>query len=182
MHKPIDYTVDLKSGCFICNSHYKDKWGYPRIMSKGKKMNMSHYVYEQHYKVKLLPNTIIMHTCDNPSCINPEHLRAATHKENMEDRNNKCRQAYGERNGRAKLKECQVEEIIRSDLPKTQLSRIYGVAPKVIRQIKNGELWRHVFERICGRDSNIHDNVSDMTVYKQNPHHTDNLPHHEKAV
>lgn len=33
----------------------------------------------------------IMHTCDNPSCINPNHLVACTHKENMNDRDNKGR-------------------------------------------------------------------------------------------
>ena len=44
-----------------------------------------------------------MHLCDNPSCVNIEHLQLATHKENMKDMRLKGRAATGLANGNAKL-------------------------------------------------------------------------------
>jgi hypothetical protein len=43
---------------------------------------------------------VVMHTCDNPSCVNPAHLRSGTHMENTADKMAKGRGASGERLGR----------------------------------------------------------------------------------
>jgi hypothetical protein len=54
---------------------------------------------------------VVMHTCDNPKCINPEHLLPGTPKENVSDMDAKGRRALGERNGNAKLTDAEVAEI-----------------------------------------------------------------------
>lgn len=177
MRKPIEYYVDLNTGCFICTSHYRNEAGYPKISVDGKKLNMSRYIYELNYD-KIPPDMLVMHICDNPSCINPLHLKLGSHQENMVDRNNKQRQARGENNGRSKLTEGQVKEILRSNLPKRRLAKMYGVVPAVIRKIKNGVLWRHVYDRVFGND-----NVTMLSEYKKvNTHHTDNIPHRDEVV
>ena len=64
--------------------------GYGRIRINGK-LVLSHRVVWEMNNGKI-PNGIdILHSCDNPSCVNPKHLWAGTHQENMKDRDNKNR-------------------------------------------------------------------------------------------
>jgi hypothetical protein len=46
---------------------------------------------------------VVMHTCDTPLCVNPTHLKAGTHVENMRDMDAKKRRATGAKNGNAKF-------------------------------------------------------------------------------
>lgn len=93
----------------------------------------------------------------------------------MEDRDTKGRQAYGEKNGRSKLSELQVEEILKSNLSKRSLAKIYGIDPKVIKQIKDRKLWKHVYIRIHGGDIYTLDNLRGMQDHEsQHAHHNDN--------
>ena len=60
---------------------------------------------------------VVMHTCDNTSCCNPNHLRAGTQKDNMQDMHRKDRWVYaprnqsGERNPFAKLSDDDVKQM-----------------------------------------------------------------------
>jgi hypothetical protein len=44
-------------------------------------------------------DAVVMHTCDNPSCVNPKHLRGGTHQDNSDDKMSKGRGATSERLG-----------------------------------------------------------------------------------
>ena len=89
----------------------------------------------------------VLHSCDNPLCCNPAHLRTGTHQENMADRNSKGRQARlkGTTNGWAKLTEKQVLEIraIRG-MTHQAIADHYGVGPTAIRNIINRKSWQHI--------------------------------------
>jgi hypothetical protein len=87
------------------------------------------------------------HTCDNRWCVNPRHLFLGTPTENMRDRDEKGRRAYGERIGTSKLTAEQVRSIRRAANQGASLVRLateHGVSTTMIRNIVRRRWWRHV--------------------------------------
>ena len=56
----------------------------------------------------------VLHLCDNPSCVNPDHLQIGTGAENMRQKVERGRSLSGEKNPRSVLNEDLVSEIRRS--------------------------------------------------------------------
>lgn len=89
----------------------------------------------------------VLHRCDNPSCVRPDHLWAGTHTDNMHDMFSKGRRrpARGERNGNSRLTMREVNEIRDAYVPKVVtckiLARRYGVTPPTIHRIICGRTW-----------------------------------------
>lgn len=94
-------------------------------------------------------NSVVMHTCDNPSCVRPDHLVIGTQRENMLDMVSKNRHhmnhAKGEASGRSKLTEHDVKAI-RADkhMTKNQLALKYGVHRTNIHDILKRKIWQHI--------------------------------------
>jgi hypothetical protein len=92
----------------------------------------------------------VLHRCDNPACVNPDHLFLGTQAENVADMLAKGRNVVrkGSAQANAKLTEESVAEIKHlfssSDLTNWRISKMYGVAEVTIRKIRNGETWKHV--------------------------------------
>jgi hypothetical protein len=105
----------------------------------------------------------VLHRCDTPSCVNPEHLWLGTPKQNRIDCFTKGRAkiASGERhmwhgsghlqqgskNRMAKLNEVQVSEIktlLKQGLTHAKVGQIYGVSRRSVGSIANNQAWRHV--------------------------------------
>jgi hypothetical protein len=91
---------------------------------------------------------VIRHLCNNPSCVNPDHLRAGSVKDNSDDKVAASRQPMGITNGRAKLTEQQVLEIRAKYIPwtysTTMLAKEYGVSSVMISDIVNKRNWKHI--------------------------------------
>ncbi len=94
----------------------------------------------------------VLHKCDNPSCINPDHLWLGSIADNQKDMADKGRSGgavrYGEQNGNAKLTPEIVREFrsrkVSEGLSAEKLAVIYHVGASTIRQIVRGETWKHV--------------------------------------
>ena len=88
----------------------------------------------------------VCHKCDNPSCVNPEHLFLGTTQDNIDDKLAKGRSRIqrGEDAPRAKLTEAQVREIMLDPRPHTVLSHEYGVTRHTISDIKRKYSWQHI--------------------------------------
>jgi len=87
---------------------------------------------------------LLLHECDNPRCVNPNHLRVGTVLDNVRDAwdRNRYPSRKGTANGRAKLTLRQVVEI-RADTTSTnvELSRKYGVTDVAIGYARSGKTW-----------------------------------------
>lgn len=93
------------------------------------------------------PTLFILHSCDNPGCVNPKHLREGTPQENTRDAIERNRIARGERKRNAKLTENDVREIrrrIASGDARKRIAQEFGVHPTRIDYIKHKKNWAHV--------------------------------------
>lgn len=90
------------------------------------------------------PGLSVLHRCDTPACVNPDHLFLGTHADNMADMVAKGREARGTRNGQAKLTEQQVGEIrlAHGTIPFADLAARFGISRSQLARILNGERWR----------------------------------------
>ena len=86
----------------------------------------------------------VLHTCDNPWCVNPDHLWLGTNRDNMDDKVAKGRHNHGETHGRAKLTDDLVLEIRASDLPTQEWADRLGVHYTTIMCARNGSKWKHL--------------------------------------
>lgn len=97
--KPIEFLeID---GCFICISHDYKGQRYATMHKNGKFTGVHRHVYTEMYG-EIPKGKVIMHSCDNPKCINPEHLILGTQGENIRDcvtkgrhRNKTTKELYG---------------------------------------------------------------------------------------
>lgn len=104
--------------------------------------------YEMHHGVA--PGEMfVCHSCDNPLCVNPEHLFLGTNTDNMRDCSAKGRISRGpgfrgEGHFAAKLTEEAVRSIRASGELGVVLARRYGVYPTLISMVRNRKIWTHV--------------------------------------
>ena len=108
-----------------------------------------------------IPNgALVCHKCDNPKCVNPNHLFLGTHKDNTADMiakgrrvigfdpNNKPPHKQGSAHGNAKLTEAVVLDFYRQmalGKPVRQLARETGVDRRTLGRIRDKKSWKHVF-------------------------------------
>lgn len=141
------------SGCILWNGWITPR-GYGSIGGKDATGRWRHVAahrlsYELAYGP--IPDRLcVCHKCDNPRCVNHEHLFLGTTMDNIRDRHAKGHSigARGELGGNAKLTESQVREIRkRYASEKTsyaKLGREYGVGHNAILLIVRRINWKHV--------------------------------------
>ncbi len=89
---------------------------------------------------------LVCHICDNPGCVNPDHLWLGSDQDNSRDRDQKGHgvDRRGSKHGASKLTEQDVREILESSESHKVLAHRYGISPGIISEIRHGKLWQHV--------------------------------------
>lgn len=144
------------SGCWLWNG-VLDKKGYGRIFVNRKRY-FAHRLSWIVHNGEIPQGMYILHKCDNPTCVNPDHLFIGTQKDNVDDCIEKGRRKhvaeslcriYGSKNGGARLTENDVIEIKKRLSVGEQQKRLaieYGVGRATIWDIAHGKTWSNFIE------------------------------------
>lgn len=120
---------------------------------RGEGVAKAHRVsYQIFYGVVLTSTQCVLHRCDNPNCVNPEHLFLGTQQDNLIDMRRKRRDSpppshVGVHNKTAKLNDDKVKQVFdlrRAGLTSYQIAERLGVSRPAICSILNRKTWRHV--------------------------------------
>lgn len=151
----------------------KNSRGYGRVKIKGK-------VYRAHRVAYLLaygyldPQLHLQHICDNPSCINHNHLIPGTSVENHADkaRKNRAVKHWGSFNGNSKLTK-DVVTAIKQELKtgagtrglQAKLAHKFGVSQNTLTEIKKGTRWGWLKVDVCKKCSKCQKESPATTEY-----------------
>ena len=133
--------------------------GYGQI-SVDKKLIAAHIFSYRHFKSEIPTGMVVMHTCDNPPCVNPDHLILGTRKDNSDDKVYKLRHTFGENHVHSKITNEQAIKI-RQDYalgkPPSIIAEKYNLSKGAVRDIISG----HNFANITGGKDISHQYGSD---------------------
>ena len=149
-----------QSGCWEWMAS-RSKAGYGHFKLYGVN-HIAHRVSYEIFSGEIPEGLYVCHHCDNPPCVNPDHLFLGTHTENLHDASRKGRIATGEKhgaythpesrvhlsgekNGRAKLTKeqiSQIREFRNQGLGLKFLAKVFGVSSAQIGNIVSGRRWR----------------------------------------
>lgn len=134
---------------------YRDRHGYGTIFT-GNRANLRmwrapRYSYYLHNGVDPA-DKMVLHSCDNPSCVNPKHLRLGTYADNNKESFAKGRNPNPTRRGmdsrQSNLTDDDVREIRRrwkaGESTQTAMAKEYDVAQSAISSIVLYKTWRHI--------------------------------------
>jgi transposase len=133
-------------GCWLWLAS-RAKNGRPRFMLAGHWIIAARLSFEL-YKGELPKGICACHSCDNDSCVNPDHLWDGTHLENMADAARKGRMHCGEASAQAKLTESSVRSLYdlyaTGDYSQKELGLRFGVGHSIVHGIVTGKRWKHL--------------------------------------
>jgi hypothetical protein len=122
--------------------------GYGAVKIKGRTRGAHIVSYEEH-KGSVPKGLFVMHSCDNPACVNHKHLFLGTPKDNTHDMMRKGRMVTfrGEQLPQHKLTEVQVQQLRsshkRGDVSQKVLADAYGISQSAVSLIVNNKRWLH---------------------------------------
>ena len=134
-------------GCWNWKASLRGGYGQFKVAGK---MVLSHRFSFELFKGEIPAGLCVCHTCDNPACVNPNHLFLGTHAENMADKVKKNRQSRlkGTEHPQSKLSEEQVLQIrelyATGNFSQRQLAKQFGVVQAQIYRIINRKKWTHL--------------------------------------
>ena len=139
-------SVMRDSGCIEWIGS-RDSNGYGQLRINKKLVKAHRYAVEQ--KTGPIPfGMVVMHICDNPRCVNVDHLRIGTYTDNVRDMDAKGRrvnnQARGMASYNAKITDDDVKAIRSDNRRQIDIAASYGIAQTVVSKIKLYQAWSHV--------------------------------------
>jgi HNH endonuclease len=139
-------VIRTEHGCWLWIGAKVPK-GYGQFKI-GEKVYRAHRVAYELFKEEVPEGMFVLHSCDNPSCVNPDHLFVGTNSDNIQDSFDKGRSSnVGELHPGHKLTEDDVLHILGSDKSNEELAAEYDVDRASIYKIRTGRSWSYMRDR-----------------------------------
>ena len=145
------YIPEPNSGCWLWFGAIGCEDGRGLISVNGAPI-AAHRVAWLLYCGEIPKGMSVLHTCDVPSCVNPDHLWLGSQWDNINDCKKKGRfkpppintTFIGEQHGEAKLTTANVLEIRTSVLRNKEYAQKFGVSETTVRHVKSRKTWKHL--------------------------------------
>jgi DNA-binding CsgD family transcriptional regulator len=128
------------SGCWEWKASRNDS-NYGQLAVGGDRPMLANRAAFLAWVGDLAQGEVVCHTCDNPPCINPDHLFRGTRADNNVDMARKLRSANGERSGVHKLTDVQIEQILgmyaKGSHTQKAVARAFGISQGMVSMIIN---------------------------------------------
>lgn len=138
------------TGCVLFEG-FVNPQGYGNVKVRGV-AKLTHRVTWEEVNGPIPEGAYVLHSCDTPACVNPDHLFLGNQYANMKDAAKKGRMRRGEEHHNAKLTEEKVRKL--RDMRKNtgmsyrKLGNFFNVSSNVARDACVGESWTHVTEGV----------------------------------
>jgi hypothetical protein len=141
--------VNKAEGCWLWTASKRPN-GYGKF-EKGRRgegtVSAHRFSYELH-KGPIPNGLLVMHICDTPACVNPDHLRLGTPAENMNDMHSKGRAKPGRPLGNSNFNAVLTPDLVRyiraSAKNNKELAAELGVGINTVRGVRIGRTWTHI--------------------------------------
>jgi hypothetical protein len=137
-------NIDNKTECWNWVKYKQEGYGY---IGFNKSIHLTHrvsyFIFIGPFDEKLK----VCHRCDNPSCINPQHLFIGTQKDNVQDCiikkrfNRQINIKKGEQNPACRISDAMVSEVfnkLKSGIKQCLIAKEYGIGDSSVSRIKRG--------------------------------------------
>lgn len=157
------FIPEPMSGCWLwLGATRLTGLAYGAFYLKGRREQahrVSFAIYKCEGDMSALSGRLVLHSCDLPACVNPDHLDIGTQAENIQQAYRRGRlkkgalhhtnarpetRAAGHRHGNARLTVEQVRAILACQLPNNQIAKLVGVHRSVIGEIKRRKSWANI--------------------------------------
>jgi len=148
--------------CWIWTGSKTGSLGYGRFGFRNKYYLAHRLSWEFHFG-EIPKGMQICHHCDNPLCVNPDHLFMGTQSDNIKDAVKKGRMKNLFKKGhtgldfqrpcgenchfsKLKLKDIiKIKELLKRGIRTMEIASKFGLSQRYIYDIKNGEAWKHIY-------------------------------------
>lgn len=142
----LHYTTKSERGCWVWSGSL-DRNGYGRLNIKNRP-ELAHRLSWVLHKGEISPSDHVLHTCDNPRCVRPDHLFLGDQAANNADMISKGRHSPGVSrgvdHGCARLSEDDIRAIRASTEAPQVLAAKFGLSRRHVRDIISRKVWRHL--------------------------------------
>ena|ERR1019366_4582631 len=136
-------SPEPNSGCWIWGG-YLNSYGYGRL-GRNRSERGAHRLAYRVYRGPIPEGMLVLHRCDMPCCVNPNHLFLGTDADNNNDCIAKGRAVHpaGEKQGLAKLtwKDVRAIRAVRGIFTIRSLAHKYHVERSTVRNVLRGVTW-----------------------------------------